>query len=65
MSFSSSNAGHTLVYDGIKLWHNAVKRDLFDIQKGLCQLKSPSHSLDLNVLVARLNFLVDVLIFYG
>ncbi|KAF8104240.1 hypothetical protein N665_0176s0050 [Sinapis alba] len=64
MSFSSSNAGHTLVY-GIKLWHNAVKRDLLDIQKGLCQLKSPSHSLDLNVLVARLNFLVDVLIFYG
>ncbi|KAJ0257348.1 Zinc finger protein BRUTUS-like [Hirschfeldia incana] len=64
MSFSISNTGHALMH-GIKLWHNAIKIDLFDIQKGLCQLNSPSLSLDLNVLVARLNFLADILIFYG
>lgn len=65
MSFSSSpNTGHTLIHS-IQLWHNAIKRDLLDIQKGLCLLKVPSLSLDLNVLVARLNFLADVLIFYG
>ncbi|CAE5957900.1 unnamed protein product [Arabidopsis arenosa] len=64
MSFSSPNTGHTLVH-GIQLWHNAIKRDLVDIQKGLCQLTFPSLSLDLNVLVVRLNFLADVLIFYG
>ncbi|KAL1207854.1 Zinc finger protein BRUTUS-like [Cardamine amara subsp. amara] len=63
MSFSSPNTGHTLIH-GIHLWHNAIKRDLVDIQKGLCQLKFPSLSLDLNVLVVRLNFLADVLIFY-
>ncbi|VVA91823.1 unnamed protein product [Arabis nemorensis] len=64
MSFSSPNTGNTLVH-GIRLWHNAIKRDLVDIQKGLCQLKFPSLSLDLNLLVVRLNFLADVLIFYG
>ncbi|CAH8391101.1 unnamed protein product [Eruca vesicaria subsp. sativa] len=64
MSFSSPNTGHTLVH-GIQLLHKAIKRDLLDIQKILCQLKFPSLSLDLNVLVVRLNFLADVLIFYG
>lgn len=65
MSFSSSpDTGHTLIH-GIQLWHNAIKRDLLDIQRGLCQLKFPSLSLDLSVLVVRLNFLSDVLIFYG
>ncbi|CAA7013653.1 unnamed protein product [Microthlaspi erraticum] len=65
MSFSlSPDSGHTLIH-GIQLWHNAIKRDLLDIQKGLCLLKSPSLSLDLNVLLVRLNFLADVLIFYS
>lgn len=64
MSFSSPNTGHILIH-GIQLWHNAIKRDLIDIQKGLCHLTFPSLSLDLNVLVVRLNFLADVLIFYG
>jgi hypothetical protein len=63
MSFSSPNTGHILVH-GIHLWHNAIRKDLVDIQKGLCQLTFPSLSLDLNVLVVRLNFLADVLIFY-
>lgn len=63
MSFSSPNTEHTLVH-GIHLWHNALRRELVDIQKELCQLKFPSVSLDLNVLVVRLNFLADVLIFY-
>ncbi|ESQ34905.1 hypothetical protein EUTSA_v10006659mg [Eutrema salsugineum] len=64
-SLSSPNTeGYTLVH-GIQIWHNAIKRDLLDIQKGLHQLKFPSLSLDLNVLVVRLNFLADVLIFYG
>ncbi|XP_013664416.1 zinc finger protein BRUTUS-like At1g18910 [Brassica napus] len=63
-SFSSPNAEHTLLH-GIQLLHNAIKRDLLDIQKGLSQLKFPSLSLDLNVLVVRVNFLADVLIFYG
>lgn len=64
MSFSSPNTGHILVH-GIHLWHNAIRKDLVDIQKGLCQLTFPSLSLDLNVLVVRLNFLADVLIFYS
>ncbi|XP_018436403.1 zinc finger protein BRUTUS-like At1g18910 isoform X2 [Raphanus sativus] len=64
LSFSIPNTGHTLT-NGIKLWHNAIKIDLLDIQTGLRQLNSPSLSLDLNVLVARLNFLADILIFYG
>ncbi|XP_010459541.1 PREDICTED: uncharacterized protein LOC104740590 isoform X1 [Camelina sativa] len=64
MSFSSSDTGHTLIH-GVQLWHNAIKRDLVDIQKGLNHLTFPSLSLDLNVLVVRLNFLADVLIFYG
>lgn len=63
-SFSSPNTEHTLLL-GIQLLHNAIKRDLLDIQKGLSQLKFPSLSLDLNVLVVRVNFLADVLIFYG
>ncbi|KAL1216715.1 Zinc finger protein BRUTUS-like [Cardamine amara subsp. amara] len=63
-SLSIPNVGHSPLH-GLQLFQNAIKKDLRDIQEGLCQVKSPSLLLDLDVLMARLNFLADVLVSYS
>lgn len=62
-SLSIPNVGHSPIH-GLQLFQNAIKKDLRDIQEGLCQAKFPSLLLDLDVLMARLNFLADVLVSY-
>ncbi|XP_010533417.1 PREDICTED: uncharacterized protein LOC104809216 isoform X2 [Tarenaya hassleriana] len=61
-SFFSSTTGHNPIH-GLQLLCNAIKKDLINIREELCQIKIPSASLHL--LVVRLNFLSDVLIFYS
>lgn len=58
-----TNVGHSPIH-GLQLYQNAVEKDLTDIHEELCQVKSPSLLLDLDEVMARLNFLVDVLISY-
>ncbi|CAH2067293.1 unnamed protein product [Thlaspi arvense] len=58
------NVGHNPIH-GLQLFQNAVEKDLRDIQKDLCQAKFPSLILDIDVLMARLNFLADVLVSYS
>lgn len=57
------NVGHSPIHS-LQLFQNAVEKDLKDIQEGLCQVNFPSLLLDLDVLMARLNFLADVLVSY-
>ncbi|KAG2253568.1 hypothetical protein Bca52824_083704 [Brassica carinata] len=57
------NVGHSPIH-GLQLYQNAVEKDLRDIQEELCQEKSPRLLLDLDVVMARLNFLADVLVSY-
>ena len=57
------NVGHSPIH-GLQIFQNAVEKDLRDIQEGLCQASFPSLLLDLDVLMARLNFLADVLVSY-
>ncbi|EOA34392.1 hypothetical protein CARUB_v10021919mg [Capsella rubella] len=56
--------GHSPIH-GLHLFQNAIEKDLRDIREGLSQAKFPSLSLDLDVLMARLNFLADVLVSYS
>ncbi|ESQ27678.1 hypothetical protein EUTSA_v10018022mg [Eutrema salsugineum] len=63
-SLSIPDVGHNPIH-GLNLFQNAIEKDLRDIQKGLCQAKFPSLLLDLDVLMARLNFLADVLVSYS
>ncbi|XP_010416333.1 PREDICTED: uncharacterized protein LOC104702205 [Camelina sativa] len=63
-SLSIPNVGHSPIH-GLHLFQNAIEKDLRDIQEGLCQAKFPSLLLDLDVLMARLNFLADVLVSYS
>ncbi|CAN6938541.1 unnamed protein product [Brassica oleracea var. botrytis] len=58
------NVGHSPIH-GLQIFQNAVEKDLRDIQEGLCQASFPSLLLDLDVLMARLNFLADVLVSYS
>lgn len=62
-SLSVPNVGHSPIR-GLQLFQNAIEQDLREIQEGLCQAKFPSLLLDLDVLMARLNFLADVLVSY-
>ncbi|CAH8355874.1 unnamed protein product [Eruca vesicaria subsp. sativa] len=58
------NVGHSPIH-GLQLFQNAVEKDLRDIHEGLRQASFPNLLLDLDVLMARLNFLVDVLVSYS
>ncbi|KAF2592079.1 hypothetical protein F2Q70_00045072 [Brassica cretica] len=58
-----TNVGHSPIH-GLQLYQNAVEKDLRNIHEGLCQAKSSSLLLDLDVVMARLNFLADVLVSY-
>ncbi|KAL0701751.1 hypothetical protein Bca4012_057873 [Brassica carinata] len=51
--------------DTKNLSRSGFEKDLRDIQEGLCQVNFPSLLLDLDVLMARLNFLADVLVSYS
>ncbi|CAH8358857.1 unnamed protein product [Eruca vesicaria subsp. sativa] len=62
-AISITNVGHSPIH-GLQLYQNAIEKDLRDIQEGLCQGKSSSLLLDLDLVMARLNFLVDVLVSY-
>ncbi|KAJ0255812.1 Zinc finger protein BRUTUS-like [Hirschfeldia incana] len=58
------NVGHSPIHS-LQLFQNAVEKDLREIQEGLFQVNFPSHLVDLDVLMARLNFLADVLVSYS
>jgi hypothetical protein len=62
-SLSIPNVGRSPIH-GLRLFQNAIEKDLRDIQEGLCQAKFQTLILDLDVLMARLNFLADVLVSY-
>ncbi|KAG7659586.1 Zinc finger CHY-type [Arabidopsis suecica] len=63
-SLSIPNVGRSPIH-GLRLFQNAIEKDLRDIQEGLCQAKFQTLILDLDVLMARLNFLADVLVSYS
>ncbi|CAN8239864.1 unnamed protein product [Cochlearia groenlandica] len=63
-SLSIPDVGHSPIH-GLTLLQKAIEKDLRDIQEGLGQAKSPSLLLDLDLLLARLNFLADVLVSYS
>ncbi|CAL9240681.1 unnamed protein product [Arabidopsis halleri] len=63
-SLSIPNVGRSPIH-GLRLFQNAIEKDLRDIQEGLCRAKFSSLLLDLDVLMARLNFLADVLVSYS
>lgn len=62
-SLSIPDVGHNPIH-GLQLFQNAIEKDLRDIHEGLCQANFPSLLLDLDVPMARLNFLADVLVSY-
>ncbi|KFK41911.1 hypothetical protein AALP_AA2G188400 [Arabis alpina] len=63
-SLSIPDVGHNPIH-GLALFQNAIEKDLRDIQEGLCQANFPSLLSDLDVPMARLNFLADVLVSYS
>lgn len=62
-SLSIPNVGRSPIH-GLQFFQNAIEKDLRDIQEGLCRAKFSSLLVDLDVLMARLNFLADVLVSY-
>lgn len=51
-------------FDGIRLWHDAIRKDLQEGLVELYQLRISSNFSDLPALVVQLNFMTDTLIFY-
>lgn len=49
---------------GLHLWHGAILKDLRKILEEISQMKCSSNFSDLDLVVVRLKFLFDVLIFY-
>lgn len=60
-SLSVQDLGHSPIH-GLQIFQNAIEKDLREIHEGLGQAKSPSLFWDIDVLMARLNFLADVLV---
>ncbi|CAA7043287.1 unnamed protein product [Microthlaspi erraticum] len=63
-SLSVQDLGHSPI-NGLQIFQNAIEKDLREIHEGLGQAKSPSLLWDIDVLMARLNFLADVLVSYS
>ncbi|OMO96591.1 Zinc finger, RING-type [Corchorus capsularis] len=64
VSYFPTNIGNNPV-DGLRLWHAAIQKDLKDILVELHQIKISSYFQNLDFIVLRLKFLVDVLFFYS
>ncbi|KAL8118259.1 zinc finger protein BRUTUS-like At1g74770 [Apium graveolens] len=52
-------------FDGIRLWHDAIRKDLQEVLVELYQIRISSTFSDLPALVVQLNFIADTLIFYS
>ncbi|KAL1810280.1 hypothetical protein ACET3Z_027270 [Daucus carota] len=52
-------------FDGIRLWHDAIRKDLQEVLIELYQIRISSEFSDLPSVVVDLNFLADTLIFYS
>jgi zinc finger-like protein len=48
----------------LHLWHNAIKKDLKEIQQELYLMRSSSCFQNLDSILIQLKFLADVLVFY-
>lgn len=62
--FSLQTTGRNNPIDGIRLWHDAIKKDLQEILVELYQIRISNRFSDLASLVVQLNFFADTLIFY-
>lgn len=51
-------------FDGIRLWHDAIRKDLQEVSVELYEIRLSSSFSDLPALVVQLNFIADTLIFY-
>lgn len=63
-AFSLQTTGRNNPIDGIRLWHDAIKKDLQEILVELYQIRISNRFSDLASLVVQLNFFADTLIFY-
>uniref|UniRef100_A0A1J3CE36 Putative RING finger protein C2F3.16 n=1 Tax=Noccaea caerulescens TaxID=107243 RepID=A0A1J3CE36_NOCCA len=61
---SVQDLGHSPIH-GLQIFQNAIEKDLREIHEGLGQAKSPSLLWEIDVLMARLNFLADVLVSFS
>ncbi|KAK4568395.1 hypothetical protein RGQ29_003971 [Quercus rubra] len=59
-----TDVGHNPI-DCLNLWHGAIEKDLKEILEELYQIRSSSSFSNLDSIVIRLTFLVDVLSFYS
>lgn len=48
----------------LHLWHNAIRKDLKEIQQELYLIRNSGRSHNLDSILIQLKFLADVLIFY-